>query len=144
MGKSEPQVTVYTKIPGMGHPGIGTTTALAIWDFCNKNKLPPLPKKQPTTVAPGRKPAPAPNLPPILTAPPELTADVFGTGPMGLTPTPAAPKKSEAQSYKAQSKAQSYKAQSKDASSRTKAHSSTERASGDTGVRNGETGRQIR
>ena len=43
----------------------------------------PKPKKQPVA----RKPAP--TLPPILTAPPELAADLLG----GLTPTPAAPKR---------------------------------------------------
>jgi hypothetical protein len=49
-----------------------------------------LTQKKPKTKKPAaRKPAPAPNLPPALTAPPELTADILGTGPMGLTPAPA-------------------------------------------------------
>ena len=39
-----------------------------------------------------RKPALAPPVPPILTAPPELAADVIGGG-IGRTPTPAAPKR---------------------------------------------------
>ena len=42
------------------------------------------PREQP----PARKPAPTPSVPPILTAPPELAADVLGAG-MGLPPTQA-------------------------------------------------------
>ena len=84
LGESKPEVTVYTKIPGMGHPGIGTNIALAIRDFCLKNNLAPLPKAPARTAArTTRKPKakkPAPDLPPILTAPPELAADVLGTG----------------------------------------------------------------
>lgn len=40
LGESEPQVTIYAKGGIKRHPGIGTNTALAIRDFCNKNKIP--------------------------------------------------------------------------------------------------------
>lgn len=65
--------------------------------FEPKTAAAPKPKKQPpaaTEKTPKHKPAP--NLPPILTAPPELAADLLG----GLTPTPAAAPKRKKQPAK--------------------------------------------
>ena len=60
------------------------------------------PAAKPKTQPVARKPAP--NLPPALTAPPELAADVLGTGPMGLPPTAAPKRKPAARTTKPKAK----------------------------------------